>query len=483
MLGFPVTNVQKGLIALALLVGCASAPLEPEPARPPNVVILFADDLGYGSVSWTGGNIPTPNIDSIVDNGIGFTAGYMTAPVCNPSRPGLMAGRYQQRWGKELNSQTVPPVNAPFKHLPLTETTIATAMKKQGYATGAVGKWQLGMTDGYHPLDRGFDFFLGLPSGCRFVETDWPNARILPGQEEEAPELGVKDSSGRLRQPHLGREPIPLSEYMTDMFGKAAVKFIDEHKEEPFFLYTAFHAPHGPIQTIDKYYDMVPQFEDEGMRIYAGMITAVDFWVGEVLAKLREHGLEENTLVIFTADNGAMQTSDFDGKRNYPFIGHKRNLYEGGIRVPYAMQWKGKFDGGWKFDLPVNSLDIFPTVASAPGGVDLSEYHLDGVDLVPYLTGKKQGAPHEHLVWRSGPNRAVRKGPWKLFVSDESDIVRLYNVDEDPSESNDRAAKNPEKVEELKAIFDQWKTDKADQRESSRKFKTKFNGDMIDWHI
>ncbi len=470
-----------GTVAIGFLAACSSAPPEPEPERPPNVVILFADDLGYGSVSWTGGDIPTPNIDSIVENGVGFTAGYMTAPVCNPSRPGLMTGRYQQRWGKETNSQTVPPDNAPAKHLPVDETTIGTAMKKQGYATGAIGKWQLGMTDGYHPLDRGFDFFLGLPSGCRFVETDWPNARIAPGHEEEAPDLGATDISGRLRQPHLGRDPIPLSEYMTDMFGKAAVNFIDEHKDEPFFLYTAFHAPHGPVQTIDKYYDMVPQFEDERLRIYAGMITGVDHWVGQVLAKLREHGLEETTLVIFTSDNGAQETSDFDGKRNYPLIGHKRNLYEGGIRVPYALQWKGKVEGGRKFDPPVSSLDIFPTVVSAGGG-ELAT-NLDGVDLIPYLTGEKQGSPHEHLVWRSGPNRAVRKGAWKLLVSSQTDVVRLYKIDEDPSESNDLSAEKPEKVEELKAIFDSWKSDKADQRESSRRIKTKYHGDIIEWHI
>lgn len=442
----------------------------------PNIVVLLADDLGYGSVSWYGSDIPTPHIDSIANNGVGFTSGYMTAPVCNPSRPAILTGRYQQRWGKELNSQTPPPEGPARKSLPMSETALPAALKALGYATGAVGKWQLGMGDGYHPLDRGFDSFFGMPSGSRFVDAGWPNARIAPGHEDD----GAADSTGRIRGLFRDREQVDLDAYLTDKLGQAGVDFIERHREEPFFLYLAFHAPHSPIQTIDKYYQRFPEIENETARIYAAMISAVDDWVGAVLEALRRHGLEKRTLVIFTSDNGAAKGSDIDGKRNAPLIGHKRNLYEGGIRVPYVLQWPGTVPAGQRFEHAVSSLDIVPTALAATGAEDNTK--LDGVNLLPYLKGERQGPPHESLVWRSGPNAAVRAGPWKLLIS-ESGIERLYDVEEDLDESEDLASKHPEEVERLKQIFKQWSMDKVKPREGSRKVRTLYNGDEIEWHI
>ena len=460
-------------MALFVAGGCESV----ESAKP-NIVVLFADDLGYGSVSWYGSDIPTPSIDSIAENGIGFTSGYMTAPVCNPSRPALMTGRYQQRWGKELNSQSVGPVGGARKSLPMSETTLASALKREGYVTGAVGKWQLGTADGYHPLDRGFDFFLGMPSGSRFVDPSWPHARIAPGYEDS----GEPDATGRYRGLLRGRERIPMDEYLTDRLGREGVSFIERHKDGPFFLYLAFHAPHGPIQTIEKYYQRFPAIENETERIYAAMITAVDDWVGAVLAELRKHGLEERTLLFFTSDNGAAKQSDIDGKRNAPLIGHKRNLYEGGIRVPYLLRWKGRLDSGKKYELPVSSLDIFPTAIAAAGVETEGDLKLDGVNLLPFLEGTEEGSPHEHLVWRSGPNSAVRQGSWKL-VQSESGLTRLYDLEEDPGESEDLSARQPQLVEELRGILKRWAEDKVEPREGTRKVKTKYNGDAIEWHI
>ena len=463
----------------ACALACLMAAEAQEGASPdrPNVVVLLADDLGYGSLSWYGGDIPTPNIDSIAANGVGFISGYMTAPVCNPSRPALMTGRYQQRWGKELNSQTVSPVGAAPKSLPQRETTIATALKQAGYATGAVGKWQLGMDDGYHPLDRGFDSFLGMPSGSRFVDPAWPHARIAPGHEDS----GRPDGAGRYRGLVSGREKIPMEEYLTDRLGREGVSFVERNRDRPFFLYLAFHAPHGPIQTIEKYYRRFPEISNETHRIYAAMISALDDSVGAILDALRRHGLEDRTLVIFTSDNGAAKTSDTDGKRNFPLIGHKRNLYEGGIRVPYLLQWNGQLPAGVRFESPVSSLDIFPTALDA-AGAESDRYDPDGVSLLPFLRGERNGDPHPHLVWRSGPNAAVRQGPWKLLMP-QSGPERLYNVREDPGETTDHAATEPALVERLRRIFRDWAEDMAEPRQGARKIKTKLRGDVIEWHI
>ena len=465
--------IAAAVVGLTLSVGVT---LAQDRVDRPNIVVLLADDLGYGSVSWYGSDIPTPHIDSIANNGVGFTSGYMTAPVCNPSRPAILTGRYQQRWGKELNSQTEPPVGAARKSLPMSETALPAALKRLGYATGAVGKWQLGMADGYHPLDRGFDSFFGMPSGSRFVDAGWPHARIAPGHEDD----GAADSTGRIRGLFKDRERVDLDAYLTDKLGQAGVDFIERHREGPFFLYLAFHAPHSPIQTIDKYYQRFPMIEDETARIYAAMISAVDDWVGAVLEALRRHGLEERTLVIFTSDNGAAKGSDIDGKRNAPLIGHKRNLYEGGIRVPYVLQWPGTVPAEKRFKHAVSSLDIVPTALAAAGAEDNTK--LDGVNLLPYLKGEREGAPHESLVWRSGPNSAVRAGPWKLLVSG-SEIERLYDVEQDREESEDLAAKHPEEVKRLKGIFEQWSMDKVKPRQGSRKVRTLYNGDEIEWHI
>ncbi len=213
------------------------------------------------------------------------------------------------------------------------------------------------------------------------------------------------------------------------------------------------------------------------------MISALDDWVGAVLAALRTHGLEERTLVIFTSDNGAAKTSDIDGRRNFPLIGHKRNLYEGGIRVPYVLQWKGRLPAGVRFEHPVSSLDIFPTaLAVAAAGANPLELALDGANLLPHLVGTLRSPPHEHLVWRSGPNAAVRRGPWKLLLGGDG-LTRLYNVQEDPGESRDRADSQRQIVKDLRRILENWAADKAEARQGDRTVRTKLNGDRIEWHI
>jgi arylsulfatase A-like enzyme len=281
-----------------------------------------------------------------------------------------------------------------------------------------------------------------------------------------------------------GREPIELDEYLTEKLAHEAVAFIERNKEQPFFLYLPFYAVHAPLQVTDKYYQRFPEYENETRRIYAGMISALDDAVGTVLAKLREEGLEEKTLVIFASDNGAAEGSDAGHVANLPLIGHKRNLYGGGIRIPYLMQWKGRIPAGQTYRHAVSSLDIFPTALGAAGVEDVADYRLDGTDLRPYLEGAKPGAPHEYLFWRSGPNGAVRHGQWKLLMSG-SGLTRLYDADGDPGESKDLSAQQPELVRKMKEAFARWGREMAEPRESPPplRVRTHYNGDEIEWHI
>ncbi len=486
-------KIAAGLsVATLLSLGAASA-------EQANVVFLFADDLGYGSVSSYGSDIPTPHIDSIGRNGVRFTSGYMTAPVCNPSRHGMMTGRYQQRWGKELNSQTVMPVGQTDRRdLPRDQKTIANGMKAAGYRTGAFGKWQLSLRDGFHPLDRGFDYFVGMESGMSHVDPRWPDAHVAPppgsdtviyssaalqaARQNLAPDDTRRVTEAGLKGLFRGREPVELEELLTERLANEGVEFIARNKDRPFFLYLPFYSPHSPIQTTEKYYKRFPHIKNESRRIYAGMISAVDDAVGAVLAKLREEGLEETTLVIFASDNGAQETFDIGHVANLPLIGHKRNLYGGGIRIPYLMQWKGRIPPGQTYTKPVSSLDIFPTFLAAADVEDVSQYKLDGVNLLPYLDGTNAGTPHEYLFWRSGPNRAVRHGEWKLLIVG-SEMTRLYNSDKDPSESEDMSTKRPELVRKMKQAHERWSKEMAPARESSRKVRTNYNHDEIDWHI
>lgn len=435
----------------------------------PNVLILFADDLGYGDVSYNGGDIPTPHIDALVGDGVRLSSGYMTAPLCNPSRAGLLTGRYQQRWGQELNSQAGPPLGSAKKgSLPQAEQTIGSLMKQAGYATGAIGKWQMGVDDGYHPLDRGFDEFFGFAATTSFINPDWPDAHAAMG--------GGRGPGPRLLR---GREPANLDRLLTEQLAGEGIDFIERHQEEPFFLYLSFYAPHVPLETTNKYYQRFPQFENETKRVYASMVSALDDAIGAVLKKLRETGLDEKTLVIFTSDNGAAQYIDTDGARNKPLIGHKRNLYEGGIRVPFAMRWKGHLPSGEVYHSPINALDILPTALGAAGASIPSK--VDGVNLLPFLRGERQGDPHEYLYWRSGPNAAVRKGKWKLLIGDN--LERLNDLETDPGESSDHSAAEPAIASELREAFQNWNAQLPKPRRANRKVTTEFNGDKIDWDI
>jgi len=406
--------------------------------RRPSIIVIVADDLGYADLGVQGcTDIPTPSIDSLAQNGVRFTNGYVSCPVCSPTRAGLLTGRYQQRFGHEFNPGA-PATAATGFGLPLSQVTLADALKAAGYATGMVGKWHLGLAPEFHPLQRGFDEFFGFLHGSH----SYLNAKAEP-----------------LNLILRGTEPVDEPEYLTDAFTREALAFIERHRAAPFFLYLTYNAVHAPMQATQKYLDRFAHIADEKRRTHAAMLSAMDDGIGAVLGKLREAGLEEDTMVFFISDNGGPTPSTTAS--NLPLSGTKGTMREGGIRVPFILQWPRRLRAGRLYEPPVISLDMFPTAVLAAGGKLPRDRVIDGVDLMPYLSGKKRGAPHEILFWRMGPNAAVRKANWKLIRPGQTP-AGLYDLSKDISESNDLAARNPKAAQQLGKALAQWESQLAE---------------------
>ncbi len=397
---------------------------------PPNILVIVADDLGYGELGAQGNKqIPTPNIDSIAASGVRFTNGYVSCPVCAPTRAGLNTGRYQQRFGLELNPGPGGKAAGDYG-LPREEKTLAERLKERGYATGMFGKWHLGYAEGKRPPERGFDEFFGFLGGAHSYVS------------------GGRKAGGVMR----GLKEVDEEEYLTDAFAREASAFIEKHAEEPFYVYLPFNAVHAPLQGKEELLAEFPRLRGD-RRTFAAMLTALDQGVGRVLETLREKGLGDETLVFFIADNGGPTPSTTS--KNDPLRGTKATVYEGGIRVPYFVSWKGHVPVGETYDRPVISLDIVPTVMAAVGAPVPSGEKLDGVNLVPYLRGEEDGTPHEVLYWRFGDQMAIRKGDWKLLKS-RGDGMELYDLSKDLGEEHDLAAEQVEKAEELLSTWEAW---------------------------
>jgi arylsulfatase A-like enzyme len=437
-------------IGLAIAWSGLAAPAEAQTkkARKPNILVIVADDMGYADVGYHGcKDIPTPNIDRIAKAGTRFTSGYVSGPYCSPTRAGLLTGKYQTRFGHEFN----PGEGAKGIEfgLPITQVTIANLLKRAGYATGLIGKWHLGDAAKYHPQMRGFDDFYGFLGGAH---------PYFPGKG--APIFrGTSVSMER--------------EYLTDAFAREATDFVDKHKQEPFFLYLAFNAVHTPMQATDARLKKFESIEDPMRRKYAAMTWAMDEAIGQVLDKLRETGLEEDTLIFFFSDNGGptMPGTTINASRNTPLRGSKRTTLEGGIRVPFLMAWPGKIPAGKTFDAPVIQLDVLPTALAAAGVETKAEDALDGVDLTPYVSGAKAGPPHETLYWRLGQQMAIRQGDWGLVRYDEgadtgkssAKVVgpRLYNLREDIGQTKDLTAAQPERAQQMLQTWERWSAAQA----------------------
>jgi arylsulfatase A-like enzyme len=420
------------------------APLAPAAETgKPNIIVIIADDLGYADVGFNGcQDIPTPNIDRLTREGVRCTSGYVTHPFCSPSRAGLLTGRYQQRFGHENNPAFLPSDEQ--VGLPTDQVTLADVLGSAGYVSSMVGKWHQGAAEPFHPLNRGFTHMYGFLGGGHQY---FPERLTIAEPTEHRHQYITK----LLRD----RERVDEKEYLTDAFSRVAVAFIDRHHDQPFFLYLSYNAPHTPLQATEKYLKRFEQISNEKRRVYAAMVSAVDDGVGRVLDALHRRQLDEKTLVVFLSDNGGPYK--VNGSRNTPLREGKGTVYEGGIRVPFAVRWTGQLPAGTDYDHPVSALDIFATAATVAGAKVPEPHKLDGVDILPHLRGDVKTPPHDVLFWRrgGGDSYAVRRGDMKL-TEQRRGKLELYDLAGDIGEQNDLAGEKVNLLKELDSMKQTW---------------------------
>jgi arylsulfatase A-like enzyme len=410
----------------------------------PNFVLMFADDLGYGDVGYQGGDVPTPHIDSIASGGVAFTDGYVTCPVCAPSRAGLLTGRYQQSFGFwdnigpfRRNPDVEPgiPVNVPI---------LSERLKELGYVCGLFGKTHDGEAEEMMAFSR-WDEFYGFNNGASNYLGDmnrphnpiFHNRRIVSSAYTDRGIAHDQVNDGGI----LIRD---TENYLTDLLADHAVRFIESNKDRPFLCYIPFNAIHGPFQAPKELVEKYSNEPDQERRRVMAILDSMDQNIGRVLETLRRNSLEENTLVVFLSDNGGHDCSP-----NRPLRGKKGTFWEGGLRVPFCMQWKGKIPAGQTYDRPIISLDLLPTFVTAAGGEVDPAWKLDGVDLMPFVSGQKTGQPHDCLYWAWGPRKAIRQGDMKAISTNDGKTWQLFDLSKDVAEQNDLATSRPKVIETL----------------------------------
>jgi arylsulfatase A-like enzyme len=435
------------------VAGAAAVAAAAQSRRKPNIVLFLADDLGCHDLGcWGAEDLLTPHIDSIAASGARFTNWYSAAPVCAPARAALLTGRYPIRAGVPDNGPPLRP----------SETTIASALKPAGYATALIGKWHLGTTPDTDPNGHGFDRFYGFHSGC----IDYFSHRYYWGEPKT---VNYHD---------LWRDRTEIFEdgqYTTELFAREGVKFVREHRADPFFLYMPFNAPHYPMHAPERYKERFPKLAPE-RRTYAAMISALDDAVGQVLGAIRDLRLENDTLVLFSADNGATREAraGLDGKpatagNNAPFRGNKFSAFDGGMHVPMAMRWPGVIPKGQVIRELGSHLDLLPTICKTGGAALPGNRTLDGFDALP-LAASAAKSQHDAIYWSSGGQLAVRRGPWKLVRGGKTfdgtpegnkpltgdDALFLSNVEQDPGESRNLRHEQATVADELLTLAEQW---------------------------
>jgi len=471
--------------------------------RPPNIVLIVADDLGWNDLTLNGGGVaggtvPTPHIDSLAAEGVQFTNGYSACGTCAPSRAALMSGRYPTRFGFEFTptppgmlkmitrmakGRTEGPQlvthfdekgdqELPYQEMgmPTEEITLAETLREAGYHTVHIGKWHLGLSNGMAPIDQGFHESLLMASGLYLPEDD-PN--VVNSKQDFDPIDLFLWAVMRYAASYNSGDAFEPGGYLTDYYTDEAVKAIEANKHRPFFLYLAHWAPHTPLQATRADYDALSHIKNHRRRVYAAMIRALDRSVGRVLDALKENGLDDNTLVMFTSDNGGAGYIALP-EINQPFRGWKITFFEGGIHVPYLMRWPEKIAAGSRFEKPVHHFDIFATAAGAAGASVPGDRPMDGVDLLPFVTHStvegegdrvakaRNASPHDRLFWRSGHYQVVIAEGWKLQRTTRPDKVWLFHLGMDPTEQNNVADQNPDRVQEMMAMLDEHNAAQAE---------------------
>lgn len=441
------------LIILCFCLVLVGPNIDAQNKSKPNLIVIMADDLGYADVGFNGcKDIPTPNIDRIANEGIRFDEGYVSFPVCGPSRAGFLTGRYQDRFGFTTNPSIDP--NNPIAGLPIEEETMAQVLKKANYNNAIIGKWHMGTNAVFHPLERGFDYFYGFLSGGHNYFPEKLTLNNLSEVKRKWQWYSTKIIENKA--------PVEIKEYLTDALSNAAVNFIDKQikDNQQFMLYLAYNAPHTPLQADEKYLSRFPNIEDKKRKTYAAMVSALDDGVGRVLDALEKKDLDEDTIIVFLSDNGGARNNASD---NGPLRGLKGDLFEGGVRVPFAIRWKGVIPEGNSYKNPVSSLDIMATIVAQTNVKINPERPLDGVDLIPFLTGKNNGAPHDYLFWRKWDQNAmaIRHGNYKLVANKKQDqeTPKLFDLSIDVSESKNLKSEKLKISKDLQKKWNNWNKD------------------------
>ena len=409
----------------------------------PNFIIILADDLGYGDLGYTGSTqIKTPHIDQLAESGVVFTNGYVTGPVCSPSRAGLLTGRHNCEFGFYTNPDLPPDqqlqIDREYSGLPVNEVTLADRLGQLGYINGLIGKWHLGRLPQFHPLKRGFHEFWGYVNGGHDYYITVPRSETKIRYRWPI-ECNYKQQGGLT--------------YLTDDKGNECVDFIKRHREEAFFLFASFNAPHIPLQAPEADKALYSFVQDERRRTYCAMVHRLDVNVGRIVEELKKQNLYENTVIVFLSDNGGYLNNNVS--INAPFRGQKGTLFEGGVHVPFIISYPEEYKAGTVYEKPVSALDILPTFVAFAGGEDREDENIHGVDLTPFIKGKNKQRPHESLMWNIQGVSAIRMGDMKL-VNMPDKFPMLFDLSEDISEQNDIADREREMANMILEKLGYW---------------------------